>query len=100
MKYISEEKERLYKTIQEEIATTNSSIRRVCMLHGMNDSKAYRRWLSKQKETEDAKVITLKPKNEVYEKKNIHTKLGEVSFDIEYSNQDELVSILRAFKNV
>lgn len=69
MKYISEEKERLYKTIQEEIATTNSSIRRVCMLHGMNDSKAYRRWLSKQKETEDAKVITLKPKNEVYEKR-------------------------------
>ena len=53
MKCISEEKEKFYKTIQEEIATTNSSIRRVCMLNGMSDFKAYRHWLSKQKEIEE-----------------------------------------------
>lgn len=97
---ITNEKEMLYKSIQEKIQTNHLSIRKACLMHGMNDSSAYRHWVKKQEEAkEGVQVITLKAKPEIVKRK-IHTNLGGVSFDLEYSDQDELVSILRAFKNV
>ena len=96
---ITNEKEILYKSIQEKIQTNHLSIRKACLMHGMNDTSAYRRWVKKQEVKERIQVITLKAEPEIVKRK-IHTNLGEVSFDLEYSDQDELVSILRAFKNV
>ena len=96
---ITNEKEMLYKSIQEKIQTNHLSIRKACLMHGMNDTSAYRHWVKKQEVKERIQVITLKAEPEIVKRK-IHTNLGEVSFDLEYSDQDELVSILRAFKNV
>lgn len=91
---ITNEKEMLYKSIQEKIQTNHLSIRKACLMHGMNDTSAYRHWVKKQEVKE-----TLKAELEIVKRK-IHTNLGGVSFVLEYSDQDELVSILRAFKNV
>lgn len=97
---ITNEKEALYKSIQDEIQTNHLSIRKACLMHGINDTSAYRHWVKKQEESKDGiQVITLKAKPEIVKRK-IHTNLGGVSFDLEYSNLDELVSIFRAFKNV
>lgn len=97
---ISYEKEMLYKSIQEEIQTNHLSIRKACLTHGMNDTSAYRHWVKRQEEAKEGiQVITLKAEPEIIKRK-IHTKLAGVSFDLEYSDQDELVAILRAFKNV
>ena len=96
---ITNEKEMLYKSIQEKIQTNHLSIRKACLMHGMNDTSAYRHWVKKQEVKERIQVITLKAEPEIVKRK-IHTNLGGVSFDLEYSDQDELVSILRAFKNV
>ena len=97
----TQEKRAFYRTVRQEIQTTGGKINDVCKNYGLSP-RAYSQWARRERiKEEKEQVITLKPDGRPFGyPKTVAVVIGSARFEFQYSDQSDLMEIVRIFRNV